>query len=302
MIVPEGAVDVRWLETFTVAAREGSFGAAAAELGYVRSTVTHHIQKLEQAVGAKLFDRALAGQPLTISGLAMLEHAEAVLTQVDLARLKIAQIVGTEPRALKLVTTASTAAYRLAVFLRTLQRHLPTTKIHVEVAPTAEVINDKLRRGQCDVALWSTTPTDSDSQHGWRHLWEESPVMVGVAGSNDPPQKVLVTERGCVYRDIIESEFLRTSPATEIIQIGSIEAVKSGVLSRLGAGLIPLVAASPWLDGGQLVRLRWQPSRRVVTEVQWNREVCPAAVMEYLERLTGPRANAAIEAETAPTA
>jgi DNA-binding transcriptional LysR family regulator len=288
-------MDFRWLETFSVVARESSLSSAAAELGYARSTVTYHIQNLERAVGARLLDRELAGQPLTPSGLVLLEHAEAALTHIGKARTKVARVAGTGSKVVRLAVTESTATYRLAMFLRGLQRHLPNMKIDVEVTPEA-AIRDKLRRGQREVALLCTVPTESDDQYGRRHLWDERPVMVSVAGAADRLGKVLVTQRGCIYRDIIDSEFLPSARPMKVVQIGSVEAVKAGVLAGLGVGLIPLIAARPWLSGGQLVLLDWQPTRRVATDVQWNREFCLPTVIDYLERLTAPRIGSDIPA------
>lgn len=281
-------MDLRWLETFSVAAREGSLSSAAAVLGYARSTVTHHIQNLERALGTRLFDRSVAGQPLTPSGLILLEHAEAALIHLDKARTKVAQITETGSNVLRLASTESTAAYRLATFLRSLHQHFPQLKIDVEVTPAA-TIPEKLRRGQFTVALVCTSPTESDGQYGRRHLWDEKPVMVSAARTVDPLRRVLVTQRGCIYRAIIDSEFLPSAPSLEVVQIGSVEGVKAGVLAGLGAGLIPLIAARPWLDGGQLVRLAWQPTRRVATEVQWNQDFCLPIVIDYLERLVVSR-------------
>ncbi|MFC4947994.1 LysR family transcriptional regulator [Pseudonocardia sp. GCM10023141] len=92
-------MEVRWLETFAAAAREGSMSAAAQELGYARSTVTHHVQSLERALGTKLFDRATPGRPLTRAGVTLLEHAEVVLDRIAVARAEIALLErGLSPR------------------------------------------------------------------------------------------------------------------------------------------------------------------------------------------------------------
>lgn len=281
-------MDLRWLETFSAAAREGSLSAAADTLGYARSTVTHHIQNLERVLGVKLFDRATAGQPLTPSGLILLEHAEAALIHISMARTKVEQIAATGANVLRFAVTESTAAYRLAIFLRSLQRRFPNMKIDVEVTP-AVAIQEKVRRGQCDMALLCTEPTESNDQYGRRHLWDEKPVMVAPAGAVNRQRKVLVTERGCIYRTIIETEFVPSVPSMEVVQIGSVEAVKTGVLAGLGVGLLPLIAARPWLNGGKLVRLGWQPTRKVVTQVQWNPDFCLPSVIDYLERVTVPR-------------
>ncbi|MEQ9260416.1 MAG: LysR family transcriptional regulator [Roseovarius sp.] len=53
---------------FAYVVREGSFSAAAARLGVTQSTITQHVAKLEQKVGAQLLIRGRDGVEVTATG------------------------------------------------------------------------------------------------------------------------------------------------------------------------------------------------------------------------------------------
>ncbi|MFS0726968.1 LysR family transcriptional regulator [Paenibacillus sp. 1P07SE] len=61
-------LDGRFLVTFLAVRDEGTISGAAAKLGYVQSTVTSHIQLLEQSCGQKLFHRLPRGVKTTEAG------------------------------------------------------------------------------------------------------------------------------------------------------------------------------------------------------------------------------------------
>src|SRR5439155_19073431 len=64
-------------------AREGSFAAAARELGLVPSAVTYRIRQVEDALDALLFDRASRQARLTPAGAELLREGERLLGEVD---------------------------------------------------------------------------------------------------------------------------------------------------------------------------------------------------------------------------
>ena len=57
MINPVADVELRYLRAMAVIAEEGTFGQAAARLGYTQSSVSQQIAALEKAVGGPVFDR-----------------------------------------------------------------------------------------------------------------------------------------------------------------------------------------------------------------------------------------------------
>ncbi|WP_309273281.1 LysR family transcriptional regulator [Paenibacillus sp.] len=76
----EGITEIELLEgrfskTFIVVMEEQSFSRAADKLGYVQSTVTTHIQLLEQACGQKLFHRLSRGVKPTAAGEKLMKYA-----------------------------------------------------------------------------------------------------------------------------------------------------------------------------------------------------------------------------------
>ncbi|NDL61064.1 LysR substrate-binding domain-containing protein [Phytoactinopolyspora mesophila] len=78
-------VELRHLAAMAAIAEEGSFGRAAARLGYTQSTVSQQVAALERAVGGQVFDRP--GGPkrvrLTPLGAVVLEHGRELLAKAE---------------------------------------------------------------------------------------------------------------------------------------------------------------------------------------------------------------------------
>jgi DNA-binding transcriptional LysR family regulator len=66
--IPDVALDLRSQRCALVAAEQGSFRRAAAELGLQQSTISRRIQWLEHRLGAAIFDRHRSGVRLTSAG------------------------------------------------------------------------------------------------------------------------------------------------------------------------------------------------------------------------------------------
>lgn len=76
-------VELRHLTTLAAVADEGSFGRAAARLGYTQSTVSQQIAALEKAVGGAVFDRPGGPKPVRITplGAVVLAHGRDLLAK-----------------------------------------------------------------------------------------------------------------------------------------------------------------------------------------------------------------------------
>ena len=283
-------MELRWLETFAMVSRQGGLSAAAEEMGYARSTVTGHIQSLERSLGAHLVDRRSPGQPLTAAGAALIDHAESILAQVDRARTMIARAGEDRDHALVLGATSSVCVYRLPGFLRLFGRLAPEVRFEVET-DSARALFDRVEGGSLDVALVNGLAEKAEPPRAGargvlrRTLWEEDVVMVGVRESVAYPQKVLLTEPGCVYRELTEQDFLGRMPEVDVLQVGTLEGVKSAVLAGLGIGLLPVVAVKSLLLHGRLLQLPIRSRRKVITDVIWNPSTCSSGLQGQLQRL-----------------
>jgi len=74
------------LQYVLAVARSGSFLAASKRLGTNQSTIGRHVQRLEQRLGAKLFDRHSHGMRLTPIGTSLVEKArnmEAAANEIE---------------------------------------------------------------------------------------------------------------------------------------------------------------------------------------------------------------------------
>ncbi len=79
-------MEFRHLRYFLVLADELHFGRAAARLSMTQPPLSLNIQQLEEAVGARLFERDAKGVRLTAAGEAFRGPAQALLSQADAAR------------------------------------------------------------------------------------------------------------------------------------------------------------------------------------------------------------------------
>jgi LysR family transcriptional regulator, low CO2-responsive transcriptional regulator len=79
-------LDSRKLLAFVTLARCGSFTQTARELFLTQSAVSHAIKSLEQELECRLFDRLGRQAQLTAAGRHLLEHADRILGEMQLAR------------------------------------------------------------------------------------------------------------------------------------------------------------------------------------------------------------------------
>jgi DNA-binding transcriptional LysR family regulator len=85
MVLLVADVELRHLRTMAAIAEEGTFGRAAARLGYTQSSVSQQIAALEKAVGGPVFDRPGGPRPVRITplGEVVLTHGRDLLTKVE---------------------------------------------------------------------------------------------------------------------------------------------------------------------------------------------------------------------------
>src|SRR5246127_4172439 len=78
-------MELRHLRYFVAIAEEQSFTRAAERLWVAQPGLSTQIRKLEQELGARLFERHARGVDLTHAGTLFLERARAVLAAAELA-------------------------------------------------------------------------------------------------------------------------------------------------------------------------------------------------------------------------
>jgi len=150
-------LDVRRLQMLRAVARSGSLSAAARHLGYTQPAVSHHVARLEAEVGTALLTRLGRGVQLTDAGLALVEHADAVLSRLEAAEEDVAAIAGLRAGRVRLAAFPSASATLMAGALTRLRAEHPgVAASFVEAEP--EDALPLLRAGELDLALAFSYP------------------------------------------------------------------------------------------------------------------------------------------------
>ncbi len=79
-------MDIKNFMTFKKIVEVGSFTKAAEELGYAQSTITSHIQAIEEYYDKPLFNRISKKIDITQFGSQLYEHTEQLLETYDVIR------------------------------------------------------------------------------------------------------------------------------------------------------------------------------------------------------------------------
>jgi len=89
-------VELRHLRALVAIAETGSFSEAAQRLGYVQSTVSHHLVALEEVVGMRLVERRRGAREasLTAAGETVARHARRVLVELGSAEQELSEAQG----------------------------------------------------------------------------------------------------------------------------------------------------------------------------------------------------------------
>ncbi|MGJ8573130.1 MAG: LysR family transcriptional regulator [Hoeflea sp.] len=149
-------ISLQALEAFERVAQSGSVQAAAREMGLSISSVSHHVARLEEQMGATLFDRASRPFVLTREGREALHHLSAGLNHVRRATSEtaIGGLLGTRSLRIGIVDDfENNVAPELAVILAS---RMPRAKFAISMVLSHQAA-DLVRKGDLDVAIASQT-------------------------------------------------------------------------------------------------------------------------------------------------
>ena len=151
---PARGFDLRQLECFCAAARTGSFTKAAESLGVSQPSLSEQIAKLEQGLGAPLFERLNRRIELTPLGEAILGRAQALLEDAAALPEHFERARTGVHGPLRVGAIPTILPYFLAPLLKGFAERYPDVDLHVREGATAELLQLVLD-GTMDVAVVS---------------------------------------------------------------------------------------------------------------------------------------------------
>jgi DNA-binding transcriptional LysR family regulator len=229
----------------------GSFSAAARRLNLTQPAVSLQVRELETRFGVQLIERLGKQAHPTVPGQKLVEMALRILQDCDAADTAMRQYRKGWLGRVRVGTMLTVLTYRLPPVLQRLRSRHPDIDLVVNNMPTVDAIANILDN-KIDIALVSL-PIENKLLRVTPIL-EEKMVAILPNGTVDPPKdvtpdyvagQVLLTEhtRSSGYRQVLDWLGDRTM-SHQPMPIGTVEALKTSVASKLGMGLVPEVAVA----------------------------------------------------------
>jgi DNA-binding transcriptional LysR family regulator len=167
--------ELRWLRSFLAVAEEQHFSRAARKLNLAQPALTAHIQQLEEALGAPLFERTNRMRGLTAAGRALLPEAEAIVKRAEGLPRKVREVAHGEQGLLRLGLIPPAATAAVAESLRRLAREASGVEVQVRQG-NQDRLENRLQDGDLDLVLGR--PPEGGTLEHRRLFTEEQGVLL----------------------------------------------------------------------------------------------------------------------------
>ena len=145
-------MELRDLRYFVGVAQHRSFSRAADALQIAQPSLSEQIRKLEEELGAPLFERTSRGVVLTDAGEALLPKARAVLAQADIAAETVRMVNDGVAGSLTLGFIDSAALGIVPPLVRRFNAAYPNVRLHLRELGTRQQL-EALEAGDIDVGI-----------------------------------------------------------------------------------------------------------------------------------------------------
>lgn len=184
------AIEIRHLRQFLAVVDTGSFSRAAELLHVAQPAISHHIKRLEDALGEPVFIRTGRGVTLTPFGERMLEPARSVLTAMEILHAK----ARTPIRELVQFGLPMTVSPLISIdLLRRFGTNWPDTRLLISDRMSA-VLAELLADGRLDAAILFNN--QNHPRLSTQPFLNEPMYLVGHRDAFQPQQQVRLDDLG----------------------------------------------------------------------------------------------------------
>lgn len=285
-------MDLKLLKTFQMVAMLNSFSRTARTLDYAQSTITAHIQTLEEQMGTPLFNRVGKHIELTEAGKRLLTYAEQLLNLASETRRAVGGD-GIADGTLTIGAPETVSTYRLPAILRRFREAMPGVRIIFVPVPHQELFQ-RVIDGTIDIIYLLERNITSES------LYVETIAcdrLLMIAAPDHPladqesislldlqDEAFLLTERSCGYRMVFERALMEAGLFRNLkMEFNSVESIKQFVMAGMGIGFLPEIAVHQEIERGDLVVLPYrQQDFEIKTLMLWHRNKWISEAMQAL--------------------
>lgn len=252
------------LALFRTVAQHLSYTRAAEVLYLSQPAISQQIRTLELTLGLRLFARSGRGIILTPAGQEFLRHAERLLTLLTETAPVVHEIQTLERGSVLVGASASAGTYVVPPLLGAFHTRYPKIRITLIVA-NRRSIEERLLAQEVDVVVMSLIERQEKFYN--KPLMPYELVVVAapthkLAHSSTATlhdlqgEMFLLREQGSGTRLETEQHFVQTGvPLRASLELGSIEAIKEGVIAGLGVAVLPRESVALEVTNGDLIVL-----------------------------------------------
>ena len=282
------------LRFIVAVAQERNFRRAAEKSFISQPALSLAIQKLEEELGLKIFERGKSEITMTAIGNTIIEQAQRVLEEAERLREMAKQGSNQLAAPLRIGVIHSVAPYLLPDLIPALKAIAPELSLEIEENITAN-LEVLLRNGTLDVIVIALPFGDSgilahalydeafevvvNSKHAWAGL--QSINAQDLAG-----EKVLLLDSGhCFSNQVAEACPDLNRKIVDTQKGTSLETIRNMVASGLGITVLPASANSPRYHSPLLKVIPFAnpaPSRRIA--LAWRKSFARTQAIEVLIR------------------
>lgn len=243
------------------------FATAAGHCFVTQPTLSMQVQKLEEELGLKIFDRSKQPVIPTEAGRAIIEQARRILGEKQVISEIVQEKKGVLTGELRIGIIPTLAPYLLPLFVQNFSAKYPQIKLIVNEL-TTEMVVARLREGRIDVGIL-VTPLQENGIREQVLFYEELLVYVSrknaaykktymLAQDIDPSKLWLLEEGHCFRSQIVRLCELRKASKEGShfdYEAGSLETLRRMVELNDGITILPELAAQD-LTGKQQQLIR----------------------------------------------
>ncbi len=290
-------MEVHQLRYVVAVARTGNFSRAAEHCHVSQPSLSQQIQKLENELGERLFDRLKREAKLTPSGEAFLRRAVRILDELEAARREAAETNELLRGAVALGVLPTIAPYLLPGALAEFSGKFSGVEVIVQEDTTAQLMK---YLAACEIDFAIASQPISDERMEVSELFTEELLLAlppghpltrkrTVSMSDLENEKFIVMKEGhCLGDQVLGFCNRRDLQPNVSFRSAQLETVQALVRSGLGLSLIPAMAAQS--NRKDLPEYRSvqppRPSRKIVAVWPRHRPLGRAAG-EFLKILSG---------------
>lgn len=268
-------MDIRFLESFVAVAECGSMAEAARRLNLTPAALAQRLQALERDLGHALVSRVGRTVMPTVSGLAVLKHAKAL---IDSARDLRSIAANDQPEGnLRVGATSTALTGLLPRIIEALRVGYPRIELFIRPGASVDLYHGVVA-GDLDAAVIVRPQFPVPKATGWLTLREEPLVLIARAGmALDDAFEVIRREPFIRYDrnqwgGQVVDRYLRHNglKVREWLELDALDAIAALVSRGLGIAIVP-DWAPPWPEGLRLEKLPLEGAGSRQTGVLWNR-------------------------------